>query len=69
MHERAEYLQSREHISRADTIDPNTRMRPLDRQARSQVPYCCLRSVVGRLRLRHVHNCAGHGSDHDNASC
>lgn len=43
-------------------------MRPLNRQARSQVPYSSLGSVVRGLRLRHVHDCAGHGSDHDDAS-
>ena len=43
-------------------------MRPFYRQARGQLAHRRLGGVVGRLRLRHVHDSPTHGSHHDHAA-
>ncbi len=62
------FLQSSQHISRADNVDTNASVRPLHCQTGGQMPYSSLGCIVWRLWLRDVHNGAGHGSNHDHGA-
>lgn len=43
-------------------------MRPFDSQTRSEMSHCSFSGIVRSLRLRHIHDCARHAANHDNAS-
>lgn len=62
------YLQSSQHISRADTVDSDVRMCPLNRQTGSKVSDRRLGCVVRCLGLRHIDDSTGHTSNHDDAA-
>ena len=62
------HSQCRQHVSRRDAVHADPCMRPLDRQTRCQMTDGSLGRVVRGLRLRNVHNCARHATNHNNAS-
>ena len=57
-------LQRRQHIPRADAVDPNVRMRPLNRETRREMSDGRLRRIVGRLGLWHIDNRPAHTPYH-----
>lgn len=61
-------VQSSEHVTRADAVDPDVVAGPFNGERRCQVSHCGLGSVVGCLGLRNVDNGAGHTANHDNAA-
>lgn len=61
-------LQCSKHVTRADVVDTNVVLRPLNSERRDHMSYSSLRCIVWSLRLRNIDNGARHATDTDNAS-
>lgn len=61
------HLQRSKHITRADIVYSDSAACPLNRQTRGQMSHRRFRSIVRRLRLRHIDNRTRHAPDKDNA--
>ena len=61
-------LQCGQHVARSNHVDTDPSVRPFNSQTGRQMSDGGLGRVVGRLRLRHVDNGAGHGADHDHGA-
>ena len=61
-------LQSGQHISRTNHVNPNPRVRPLHSQTTRQMPYGRLGRIIRCLRLRHIDHGARHTPDEHNGA-
>lgn len=60
--------QSREHVTRADTVNSDVMGGPFNSEGRSQVSHSGLGGVVWSLGLGNVNNGTRHAANHDNAA-